>query len=53
MKFDLVIRKGVIVDGKGGKAYQADIGIQREKIKEIGKLTSFSSKRYIEAEGLS
>ncbi|NOY08110.1 MAG: D-aminoacylase [Spirochaetes bacterium] len=50
---DLIIKKGLIVDGKGKKAYHADIGIQGEKIKKIGNLTSFSSRKYIDAEGLT
>ncbi len=51
--FDLIIKKGLIVDGKGKKAYHADVGIQGEKIKEIGNLTSSPSRRYIDVKGLT
>ncbi|MDG0979138.1 MAG: D-aminoacylase [Halieaceae bacterium] len=34
--YDLVIRSGTVVDGNGGAPYQADVGIQGDKIVAVG-----------------
>ena len=36
--FDLVIRNGLIYDGKGNQPFQADLGILNEKIVEVGTI---------------
>ncbi len=48
MDYDLLITNGRIVDGSGMPAYEADIGIKRGKIAEIGRLTA-SATRTIDA----
>jgi len=50
--FDLIIRGGFILDGSGGEAFEADIGISGNYIKEIGQLLSVRGKSVIEAKDL-
>lgn len=50
--FDLIIRGGYILDGSGGEAFEADIGISGNYIKEIGQLLSVRGKSVIEAKDL-
>ena len=47
--FDLIIRGGFILDGSGGEAFEADIGISGDYIKEIGQILSVRGKSVIEA----
>ncbi|MDZ7265498.1 MAG: amidohydrolase family protein, partial [candidate division KSB1 bacterium] len=51
-RFDLVIRRGLIVDGAGGSGYVRDIGIRGDRIVAIDDLTSASADRIIQAQGL-
>ncbi len=37
MAYDLVIRGGLVVDGTGGEAFEADVGIEDGRIAAIGK----------------
>ncbi|MFN0026692.1 MAG: N-acyl-D-amino-acid deacylase family protein [Acidimicrobiales bacterium] len=37
MRYDLVIRGGTVIDGTGGPARQADVGIVGDKVVEIGE----------------
>ena len=48
--FDLVIRNGLIYDGKGNQPFQADLGILNEKIVEVGTIEG-EGKQEIDAEG--
>lgn len=50
-QFDLVIRGGTIIDGSGGKAIEADVGIKDGIITAVEKKLSKGSKE-IEATGL-
>lgn len=50
MDFDLVIRKGKIVNGTGNPWFKADIGIEGEKIRKIGRLNADSAETTINAE---
>ena len=36
--YDLVIKNGIIYDGKGGFPFEADIAIEGTKIKKLGKI---------------
>ncbi|HEA64830.1 MAG TPA: twin-arginine translocation signal domain-containing protein, partial [Candidatus Aminicenantes bacterium] len=47
--FDLIIRGGFILDGSGAEAFEADIGISGDYIKEIGHILSVRGKSVIEA----
>lgn len=48
---DLLIKNGTIVDGTGGKAYQADIAVTGDKIVQIGRFRA-QAKRIIDAKVL-
>src|SRR5258706_6299333 len=50
--YDLIIRKGKIIDGSGNSWYYGDVGIKDGKILAIGKLQSEQGKREIQANGL-
>jgi N-acyl-D-amino-acid deacylase len=50
MGHEIVIRGGSVVDGSGGKAFQADVGIQGGRIAEVGRITA-RGEREIDAEG--
>jgi N-acyl-D-amino-acid deacylase len=50
--FDLIIKSGRIFDGLGKEAFEADIGISGNLIKEIGKIQSSRGKSIIEAKNL-
>ena len=48
--FDLIIKNGLIYDGKGSKPYKADLAISNEKIIGIGDIQG-DAKEIINAEG--
>ncbi len=50
--FDLLIRGGSIVDGTGGPAFTADIGISADTITAVGALSRDQGRRVLEANGL-
>ena len=50
--FDIIVRKGNVIDGTGKKRYSSDIGIVNGIIKEIGDLSRASAKTIISAENL-
>ncbi|WP_432408306.1 N-acyl-D-amino-acid deacylase family protein [Wukongibacter sp. M2B1] len=50
--FDLIIKKGTIMDGAGEESYKADIGIIKDTIVKIGDLKGYNSIKEIDAEGL-
>ena len=50
MKFDLVIRRGQVVDGTGRRAYPADVGIAADRIAAIGRIPELGREE-IDAEG--
>ena len=50
MSHDIVIRDGLVVDGTGGAAYAADIGVNDGRIAEIGRIGS-AGRREINADG--
>jgi N-acyl-D-amino-acid deacylase len=51
MGLDLLIRNGTIVDGSGAARYRGDVGIEHDRIVEIGRIRSVA-ERTIDAEGL-
>jgi len=51
-QFDLVIRNGTVVDGSGGKARRADVGIKDGRIVRIGSLKRAYAREVIDASGL-
>ena len=48
--FDLIIKNGLVYDGKGSEPYHADLGISNEKIVEIGNIEA-EGKKIIDAKG--
>ena len=50
--YDLVLKKGRIIDGTGNPSYKADIGIKESKIAKIGKISSNDAQEIIDAKGL-
>jgi N-acyl-D-amino-acid deacylase len=50
--FDLIIKKGTIIDGSGKPMYKNDIGVTNGKIAEIGDLDKKNGEKVIEAQGL-
>ena len=50
MQYDLVIRNGTVIDGSGMARYQADVGIKRGLVAEIGRIRD-SAKETIDADG--
>ena len=51
--FDVIISGGVIADGSGAPTFRADIGIDGERIAEIGDLSESGARRVIDATGLT
>ncbi len=50
--FDLIIKNGKLVDGTGSAWFYGDVAIQGQRIVEVGRLSSQSAKRVIDAMGL-
>lgn len=50
MAFDLTIRNGLVVDGTGKPGFQADVGVEGERISAIGKNLG-PGKKEIDARG--
>ena len=50
-RFDLIIKRGEIIDGTGSPSFKADIGIKEGKIVKIGDITEKGSTN-INADGL-
>ena len=51
-QFDLLIKRGRIVDGSGRAAFVADIAIKDDRIVRIGNLSQATATRTIDAQGL-
>ncbi|MEP6570193.1 MAG: D-aminoacylase [Acidobacteriota bacterium] len=52
VKYDLLIRNGLVIDGSGSPGVRADIAIKGERIVQIGKLKNESGTREIDATGM-
>ena len=50
--FDLIIKDATILDGTGGPAWKADLGIQGDTIAAIGEIDPEQGKQVIQASGL-
>jgi len=50
-QFDLVIRRGLVVDGRGGEPYEADVGVSAGRIAAVGQRLGAGAEE-IEAKGL-
>jgi len=49
--FDIIIRRGRVIDGSGSPWYYGDVGIRGDRIVAIGSLEQAEARRVIEAEG--
>ena len=52
MIFDILIKNGALIDGKGNPWFRADVGVFDGKISEIGRLTGFKAEKVLDAKGL-
>jgi N-acyl-D-amino-acid deacylase len=50
-QYDVIIRNGKIIDGTGNSWYYGDIGVKDGKIVSIGKLSSSSAQKEVDAKG--
>lgn len=50
--YDLIIRRGLVVDGTGVPGRFADVGISDGRVAAIGRLNGEAARREIDAEGL-
>src|SRR5688572_13034084 len=50
--FDLVIKNGTVLDGTGGAAFPADIGIRGDEILALGSISPEQAGKVIDAKGL-
>lgn len=51
--FDLVIRNGLVLDGTGGPAFEADIGIRGDTIAAVGRIAAEQGGATLDAKGLA
>ncbi|NIM47935.1 MAG: amidohydrolase family protein, partial [Gemmatimonadales bacterium] len=51
-QFDLVISNGTILDGTGGPAWRADVGLVGDTITAVGSLAPEQGRRVLDASGL-
>src|SRR5215218_2348775 len=51
-RFDLIIRRGHVVDGTGNPWIAADVGIRADRIAAVGNLAAATAGREIDARGL-
>ena len=51
MKFDVLIKNGLIFDGSGAKGFRADLGIRGDRIESIGDLSGSTGSSEIDASG--
>ncbi len=52
MTLDVLIRGGLVVDGSGGAAFPADVGVRGTTIEAVGRLDGGQAARVIDARGL-
>ncbi|MBM4435434.1 MAG: D-aminoacylase [Chloroflexi bacterium] len=53
MTLDVLIQGGLVVDGSGGAAFPADVGVRRGTIEAVGRLDGARAERVIDARGLA
>jgi N-acyl-D-aspartate/D-glutamate deacylase len=52
MTYDLIIRNGTIVDGRGGEPYVGDVAVRDGVIEAVGSVNGEGARREIDATGL-
>jgi dihydroorotase/N-acyl-D-amino-acid deacylase len=53
VEFDIIIRGGLLIDGIGAEARPADVGIQGDRIADIGDLTEAETRTSLDAGGMA
>ena len=48
---DLIVRNGTIIDGTGAARYPADVGIERDRIRQVGDLHDREAREVLDAAG--
>lgn len=51
--YDLLFKNARIVDGTGNPAFYGDVGIEKERISGVGKLSSLQARRTLDLAGLA
>ncbi|MEM1699282.1 MAG: D-aminoacylase [Sulfolobales archaeon] len=51
-KFDLIVKRGIVIDGSGSPPFRADVGILGDSIRSIGDLSGSFAERVIDASDL-
>jgi len=51
MSYDVVIKKGMVMDGSGGARYRGDVGVKDGRIAKIGRINRETAEETIDAEG--
>ena len=49
---DVLVRGGTVIDGTGGPARRADVAIEADRIRDVGRLPAATAARVIDATGL-
>jgi N-acyl-D-amino-acid deacylase len=52
MSYDVVFKKGFVIDGTGAPWFRADVGVKDGKIVDVGRLAASKADRVIDATGL-
>ena len=50
--FDLIVRRGMVIDGSGGRRFRADVGVTAGRIAAIGDLSARKATEELDARGL-
>ncbi len=48
MNFDLILKNGWVIDGSGGPAFRADVGVSGEKIAAVGNLGAAQAAKVLD-----
>lgn len=48
MNFDLILKNGWVIDGAGGPAFRADVGVLGEKIAAVGNLAAATAAKVLD-----
>ncbi|MEM3948822.1 MAG: N-acyl-D-glutamate deacylase, partial [Zestosphaera sp.] len=52
MRYDLILRNGIIVDGSGSPPFRADVGVIGDTIHSVKDLSGAEAESVIDAKGL-
>jgi N-acyl-D-amino-acid deacylase len=52
LKYDILIEKGLVIDGAGNPWFKADVGIVGDRVESVGNLRGADAERRIDCRGL-